>query len=456
MNPEFERNLWLEMTPRRVVMMPVVVGLIILAATAVGSKDLLAAAGQVGKPLYYFLVILWGTRTAAGAIASEIQGRTWDFQRLSALTPWQLLTGKLFGATSYQWYGGLICLVFVALNALRTDGLGVMLAELIYLLSVGLFAQSIAMFASLLAVHRRASLRRLDVFLFQIAGLAAALIADNVWNVTYVAGLIARKPVADSIEHFTWWDLPLPLDGFYLVSLLVFLGWSVVGNLTLLRGELQMRTGPLPWIAFLIFCVCYTAGFADAGAGAVFTTTRLAIAIVVTAALTYAAILFEHKDPVLYRWLLGAFAQGRIDKVLGGLQSWMSALLLLTALVIYFELTFTPPLKEVLGFTQKLAPAVIAGFAFVLRDIGVFLYFNMGPKRGDFGALVSLALLYVILPAMVAGFQSASLIGLFYPNPDANSVVMIAAPALEAAAIWMLAGARLRRLLKPMVESAPR
>jgi hypothetical protein len=48
MNPEFERNLWLEMTPRRVVMMPVVLGLVILAATAVGSKDLLAAAGEVG------------------------------------------------------------------------------------------------------------------------------------------------------------------------------------------------------------------------------------------------------------------------------------------------------------------------------------------------------------------------------------------------------------------------
>jgi hypothetical protein len=449
MNPEFERNLWLEMTPRRIVMMPVVLGLIFLAAAAMEpARNAVEAVGGIAKYLYYFLVVLWGTRTAGGAIASEIRERTWDFQRLSALTPFQILTGKLFGATSYQWYGGLICLGLVAVKELTDSGPGAMLAELLYLSSVGLFAQSVSLFASLLAVHRRAALRRLDVFMFQIAGLVAAWIAASLWDVTYVAQLIALRAEQAGIEHLTWWDLDLPLQGFYLVSLLVFLGWSVIGNLTLLRGELQVRTSPLPWIAFLLFCVLYAAGFAHPDTDTSLTTTRLAIAIVVTTALTYAAILFEHKDPVHYRWLLRALARGRIDRVLGGLQSWMSAIVLLSLLVLYFEITFVPPLKEIFGFTRSFAPAVLAGYFFVLRDIGVFLYFNMGTKRGDFGALVALAVLYVVLPAVAGGFGSGSLLGLFYPNPEASEPVMVGAPALEAAVIWALALGRLRGLMK--------
>lgn len=360
-----------------------------------------------------------------------------------------MLRGKLFGSTSYQWFGGLICLIFVALGALSTLGPGGMLAELLYLVSVGLFAQSVSLFASLVAIQRRAALRRLDVFLFQIAGLIAAWIAASLWDASYVAGVIAHGSAAPGTEHLSWWNLHMPIQGFYLVSLLVFLGWSFVGNLTLLRAELQVRTSPLPWIAFLIFAVYYAAGFVDPGAEQSLTTPRLLVAIMVTTALAYAAILVEHKDPVLYRWLLAELGRGRIDRTLGGLQSWMTALAFLTILVVYFQLNFEPPLQEIFGFTAKLAPAVLAGYAFVLRDVGVFLYFNMGTKRGDFGAVVALAVLYLVLPAMAGGFGFSPMLALFYPNPDASTALMIAAPAFEAAAIWALALSRLRALMKP-------
>lgn len=456
MNPEFERNLWLELTPRRVILMALVLALVFVAsASAESSGRALAAISGAARILYFVLVVFWGTRTAGASIASEIRDRTWDFQRLSALTPIQILTGKLFGATSYQWLGGLVCLLLVALGGLIANGPGAMMAELIYLVSIGLFAQSIALFASLLAIHRRAELRRLDVFLFQLAGLAAAWIAGSLWDVSYAARIFSLNLNGASSEYLTWWDLRVPVQGFYLVSLLVFLAWSYVGNLTLLRSELQIRTSPLTWIGFLIFAVIYAAGFADPGAGSGFTSVRLAAAIAVTALLTYAAILFEHKDPVLYRWYLSELGRGRIDRVLGGLQSWMSALGLLTVLVIYFLLTFEPPLKEIFGFTQKLAPAVLAAYLFVLRDVGIFIYFAMaaGVRRGDFGALVTLAILYLVLPVMTGGLGHGPFIVLFYPDPDAGTAIMVGAPALEAFAIWALAFTRLRGLLRPAASA---
>jgi hypothetical protein len=178
---------------------------------------------------------------------------------------------------------------------------------------------------------------------------------------------------------------------------------------------------------------------------------RLAIAILVAAGLTYVAILTEHKDPVLYRRLLAEFGKGRLVRVYSDLQCWMISLALLSVLVLYFALTFEPPLKEVMGFTNKLAPAVIAGYFFVLRDIGVFLYFNMGAgvRRGDFAAVVTLALFYMVLPAVVGGFLPNAGIGIFYPVPEGNAVFSIGAPLLEAGLIWALAMARLRSLLAP-------
>src|SRR5215510_3127986 len=101
---ELQRNLWLELTARRTVQMIVVIVLILLTANVTPF----VRVGDVAQYLFLGIVVLWGTRNAAQAVVGEIRERTWDFQRLSALTPFQMTVGKLFGATSYVWFGGLI------------------------------------------------------------------------------------------------------------------------------------------------------------------------------------------------------------------------------------------------------------------------------------------------------------------------------------------------------------
>jgi pimeloyl-ACP methyl ester carboxylesterase len=58
--------------------------------------------------LFGVLTILWGTRLAANSILDEMADKTWDWQRLSILSPWTMTWGKLFGATAFAWYGGLV------------------------------------------------------------------------------------------------------------------------------------------------------------------------------------------------------------------------------------------------------------------------------------------------------------------------------------------------------------
>ena len=71
MNPEFRRNLWLELTPRRVLLMVIVLGLAFFAAALSGGTDYRPA--WVAEMAYYFIVVIWGSRNAALSVVGEIR-----------------------------------------------------------------------------------------------------------------------------------------------------------------------------------------------------------------------------------------------------------------------------------------------------------------------------------------------------------------------------------------------
>ena len=104
MNPEFQRNLWLEASPRRLAWAGVVL-LLIYGATVAATRDNplgpLPALGGVGAAVFVACAMIWGARAAASSVLSEISDRTWDFQRLSALDPWAMTWGKLAGGRAW-------------------------------------------------------------------------------------------------------------------------------------------------------------------------------------------------------------------------------------------------------------------------------------------------------------------------------------------------------------------
>src|SRR6185503_1882914 len=172
MNPELTRNLWIELSTRRLFLMFGVLGLF-FAAAAVGGGDF-RAPKQTGEMLFYIIVVLWGTRKAAEAVIGEIRDRTWDNQRLSAINAWDMVWGKLFGATSYVWMGGLLCIAVIVVATLSEEGTVPALYDLFYYLSIGVIGHAVALQASLAAARRRTTHSRLDVFLYQLVGLFAA------------------------------------------------------------------------------------------------------------------------------------------------------------------------------------------------------------------------------------------------------------------------------------------
>jgi hypothetical protein len=428
MNPEFERNVWLELNPLRLVVLAAVLALAFFAATL---SDSLVTPGGVARVLFLILVVVWGTHNAARSVVGEIRDRTWDSQRLSSLGPATMMWGKLFGATVFNWTGGLICLAVIAAEAVDGPGVAAAFAVLVYYAAMGVIAHATSLSASLIGARRRPGRPGIEVFFYQLAGLAAAaavaVIADP------AGSSFAALPRTDTL---LWWNQTLPTSTFLLGSLAVFTGWMLIGCYRQMRLELKLRNGPWVWLAFLAFVIAYTAGF-DAFAPLHFDeiTGRLMLAAMVSAALAYLAALLEPKSKVQLRWLGGEFAHFHLGAALGHLQCWMMSYLVAAAIAVALIARFA-----LLGMEPELATTG-AVLGFVTRDLGVVVLMAMlTPRRGsDLLALAVLVLVYWLLPSILHSLHYYGGQALFLPYRTDPLWMSPAASWIEAIAVWAVA-----------------
>jgi hypothetical protein len=416
MNPELQRNLWLEFTPQRIALMGGGLALAFFAAALPGGLEY--GPSSIAIVLFYLIIVFYGTRAAALAVIGEIRDRTWDSQRLSALSPGAMMWGKLLGSTAYAWFGGLICLAVMLAGLAVHRGLAVAGLEAIYYLALGAIAQASAFLASLIAIHRRQSVSRLNAFVCQLVGIAAAVVVVWVWSIADPVSALVGIPHVDVL---LWWGRSLDATWFLLASLALFAAWIVLACYRQMRIELQMKNGPLVWLGFLIFIGAYVAGF-DAwlpktGFAQALDATgaRLTLAFATFAILTYLMVLLEPKDRVHYRWLLSRLRAGRIAEWLDGFQAWMTsyaaALLFGFALAIWVS-RMTPDG----GVDEALS---IATLGFLTRDVSIFVLAQMlaGHRRADLGAVTVLVAIYLLIPAILGGLKLSSLWFVFLPKP---------------------------------------
>jgi hypothetical protein len=259
----------------------------------------------------------------------------------------------------------------------------------------------------------------LDVFVYQVVGIAAAIAVNSVWSIVDPATLhFGHVAGTDTIP---WWGAKLDARLFLLASLAIFAGWLLVGCYREMRLELKMRNGPLVWLGFLVFIGIYVAGFdawlsndkTMAGLDAV--SLRLGLAMTVYAALTYLMVFLEPKDRVQYRWLGSQLSSARLGAFLGGLQAWMTAyaatVLCAAALLVWVHLNRPESISQF--------ALIAAGIGFLTRDVSIFVFLRSlpGRRRGDLAALGVLFALYVLAPAIVKGLGAEHLLMFFFPQP---------------------------------------
>ena len=431
-NPEFRRNLWLELTPSRLVGMPMILGVLLFLAYLLDNKQYGESVANTSLILFGLLTFLWGTRLASEALVSEIRDHTWDSQRMSVIGPWSMTWGKLLGSTIYPWYGALFCLL-VYLTSRPSLGLSV-IETAILLLGSGLLGQAIGLLSSLQAIRKNQRYGRFQTTAFLVLGAGSAV-------------SVVSWPFAESTSIF-WYGQYYPDHSFVLISLVVFLAWAVFGIYRLIRDELQLKSLPWAWGLFVLFLMIYIAGFYGEDGwvtGQSVWPPRLLTAFLVTLGLAYGTVFCERKDPVIFQRLLQDLGRRKWGRAMQTSPLWLNTLpfvVLSCAVLVIVDLASEP----VEGVKPFAVPA-IAMVLFLLRDFGILLFLNLGrvPKRADMLTILFLTLLYGVIPTILTALDLNRLTGLFWPIQGVPAEIVLPAALFQAVAILWLMTRRWRK-----------
>lgn len=443
-NPEFQRNLWVEITPQRLILMPLIIGLVVfVVSNGKTSPEDTLNIGPISLFMYTIIAFGWGTKAAGEGLLDEHNDKTWDWQRMSSIGPWRMLVGKLFGSTIYQWYGGIICLGIYLTNGMG-NGYGERSLTVVFMaILMTILGYCMVMLTSLLQIKKspeRARIKNGSVFV--------------IWLMIAVPILVfafANQWLFDSVTIIYWFGMgfsPLSICFFFVLFYTV---WSVIGLYRALRSELQYVTSANGWIGFLFSSVVFNAGlmanipelsFIDS------VTISLISAFSFYLVVVYYMALNEAKDIVLLRQVL-KLAMSKNFKKLGEIAPlWLITLPLafftgILALLFVFIIdpkTSYEALSTDLFKIDKsiLLALLISVFGFVIRDLALLLWinFNTSTRRADIASWVYLVFVYYLLPKMLGGSQISYL---FYPDANSNIILLMLIPLAEAAlAIYLL------------------
>lgn len=448
MNPEFERNLWLEAPPRRLGGLAVILALVYGATVALARGDmsvLTQAVGVVGAAVFVACGLIWGSWAAGGSVLDEIRGRTWDFQRLSALTPWAMTWGKLFGAGSLAWIGAATGLAATAVAADLTKGPEIAFDLVFGLIGLAIFLQACAMGAALIGVRKARAEGRMATGGAVVLGVVGGLILLSAFSRGLPLGSLnlsggTALGLTDERPVF-WFGLVLRSAAFTAASLCVFAAWALAGAWRLMRLELQMHNSPWFWVAFLLFAAIWRAGLAPALGGV---SDEVMTAGLVFIAAAYICAFVEPADAVKVRRFWAAARSGALLRAADLAPAAVFAVKLAVLAVIVFTVLPHPSYLSATALPTPLG--AVAVLAFMIRDLGVITLFRFGPRpgRGDLSAVIALALLYWI--GGLIGRLSGGEVGqaLFSPFVASAALVSVISGLLQAALAWFLAVQRLR------------
>jgi hypothetical protein len=466
-SPEFHRNLWLRFSVFRLIAPVFVLGFIAFIGTA-GHQQNLHTLRDSGLWVYFIAVIIWGNYEAGGALQDEIREKTWDFQRMSSITPGALGFGKLFGATSYAWYVGLLAMALFAAGAAQGEMTAHELARTLFcMVFAGVFGHGVAFLVSFadMAAGRAAGRvpRGKPAFLL---GLAASYYVFTK-TIAWVASPAGEKGegIFGESASFHWFGADVGWENFVLASMTFFFFWTMTGISRVARTELMYRVTPLFWGAFALTFGLYVAGFAST-AGDGWPLPAASNFSLAALGLSYCSMLPEAKDVRKYGRFARCAMQGDWRGAIENTPRWAvsAALAMLAWIVGVLAFLFVP------GGFYSVPTLMTSVLLLALRDGCVVhaLYLRPADRQAAFHVLFYYGFAYVLLPALhmtlvqnvlrlpsvgevVSGNLGAGanpLFGWYYPTALDNPLDSILPPAVELiAAGWVLSRA-VKRLSK--------
>lgn len=439
-NPEFKKNILLELTPGRLVMMPVFLGVVFFTVYIFARQSGEAAYAMQVAALIVFCALIgaYGSKMASESLITEFNEKTWDSQRMTSIEPWDMVCGKLFGSTVFVWYGSLICLIFFAAATVFAAKVGELIELWLIILFASICGQAAMLSYILIEFRKNRFLGKLNGSSYSTGAILVILLLAPFT----IGALEAKKTI-----H--WYTVDFwPLD-MILCSSIFFAIWSVTGFYREMRKELQLENRPWVWLLFIISMMIYGSGFLwnlqrMTGSQMIFAALYLSFFIGIGA--FYFIALVEPKNIVDFRWLLDKTRQRRWRECLLKLPAWLVSFVLCAVIgflvlgmsqgTVYFDAPAW--IKKI----QTLWP--LSCLLFCLRDMGIILFVNINSskKNRDVVALFYLLIAYFLIPVLLNLLVSRQVLAWFLPVFDAGALHRILPVCIQIAVVFYFVRAR--------------
>jgi hypothetical protein len=390
-NPEIQRYLWLNFSLFRVLtpLAAIAIGLLIPHHLMEGLNNAQALESkrfftQMYMWFYGGIVLYFGNVRAGSTFAEELRGKTWDFQRTSALKPLHLVIGKVVGATCYTWYAGLLALG--AAWYFAPPDLTGLPYFMMGLICAGIVGQVTA-FAYSISSDDSASFPGIIVSIIVVSMFSSFLEGDRIATLEWY-GYVFEKPI------------------FYCMTTALLGFWVFRAAVCMMRRRMLYRNLPFDFLFFVLTVGVYCTGFLDPEKP-----------IWLKAMVFYAAVLpclfwsfmLEAGNLNGYKRFFHALYHGERRRFLEHLPRWTIPLALsVAAFGIY--LTYAP-VTEMQQLTHlELTVLLTSIMCFILRDgIVLHLFLLRGNESfGSFKAMVFFLFAYILLPGLVlSAFEDA-------------------------------------------------
>ncbi len=424
MNPELRRNLWLELTPHRLIALPVALVLIFGLVYKLSELDPSSPLSVTAVSLFIAFA-LWGGVQSGDSVLGEVRARTWDGQRMSAIEPWAMTWGKLAGAPAFAWYGGAMCLL--AYLGASPERHATKMA--LFLLGGMVLLAAIALIGSIVAARKPLARSSSTAWV-----LGIVLLVVGPWMSVLTAGE----------SEIGWWGRSWARIDFLLASTLVFAAWAVFGAHRLMCQELRVRTAPWAWVAFLLFVSAYISGFGIRAQDTLGQQRNvfLIAGLIVSLATIYPLLFSEASGAMAVRRRLQRIAARDRRRLLQETPLWPVSLALSFAFCLLTVLLVGTRGSDG-GLFQGVVLAPIPLILLATRDAAIFMFFALArqPRRAEAATVFYLLLLYWLVPMLLNAAGAKGLADLvlppFWERPGfAGAVAAVQAAAVIAAALW--------------------
>lgn len=418
---ELKKNLWTELTPARLIIMPVSICAFFLFIYFVSKTPEALYKSMLNWSTIIIAVLLYlvGTRVASEAIIGEINSRTWINLRMTGIKVWHLWSSKLFLQNLYVWYGTAVAVIFYLIAAPETGDYFTNIKLLAIMLILGVFSHAITLLFSFIGLKQNKNGKLNSTMSFILGALITGAMLYYIFEF-----------FSSNTETIRWHGTQIKYLNLSLISVLFFTFWAVVGVFRNIRIALSMHNSALLWLLFMFSVMVYFAGFVtyyNVFDSYEFLLLKRLISLIIAVVITY-IMIFSEKISILgykrflhhaksvkqisfFRWFF--LLQKQIARWVYG---WFVVFVLSIVTFVYFG--YHSELGFMRTFINPYFPLLL--MMFLTRDIIIVLILKLKSKfrKSEIIAGLILLSLYMLIPALLSFVGLFRFYYVFLPTPD--------------------------------------